>query len=77
MVVAWDVLNSLETLVELAGGEFHGFSGYRCRGIGNSLCPRYSNALRLSKTGHMGDDKSPHLGWALRWLAPPEEPGGP
>jgi hypothetical protein len=23
MVVAWDVLNSLETLIELAGGEFH------------------------------------------------------
>jgi len=24
MVVAWDVLNSLETLIELAGGKLHG-----------------------------------------------------
>src|SRR2546427_605145 len=32
MVVAWDVLNSLETLIELAGGEFHEICLWRCWG---------------------------------------------
>lgn len=36
MVVAWDVLNSLETLIELAGGEFQGRPA--CGGVGSGGC---------------------------------------